>query len=77
MKKLKVATESTLTAEERAAMMGSLLNEEETRQEEIEQELKQLRDMQFRKAEEMYASKRDEKNTEAEIQVRYMSPLSS
>ncbi|XP_046349187.1 coiled-coil domain-containing protein 39-like isoform X1 [Haliotis rufescens] len=71
VKKLKVATESTLTAEERAAMMGSLLNEEETRQEEIEQELKQLRDMQFRKAEEMYASKRDEKNTEAEIQGSY------
>ncbi|KAK3603714.1 hypothetical protein CHS0354_023327 [Potamilus streckersoni] len=68
VEKLKIATESTLSAEERAARMDELLAEEDKRQFEIEQELKYLRDLQFRKTEELHSNKVTERNTEAEIQ---------
>ncbi|KAK6195619.1 hypothetical protein SNE40_001008 [Patella caerulea] len=69
--KLKVATESTLSAEEKAARMDEYLNKEEERQRDIEQQLKHLRDMQFRKMQELHDNKTEEKNIEAEIQGSY------
>jgi hypothetical protein len=68
--KLKTATESSLTAEERAARMDEHLVAEEGRQKEIDAQLKILRDMQFRKTEELHAGKVQERNIEAGIQVR-------
>ena len=67
--KLKVVTESTLSAEERAARLDQLLQEEEAVQTEIETELKRLRDMQFRKTEELHEARTEQRNTEAEIGV--------
>lgn len=69
MEKLKIATESTLSAEERAARMDELLEEEERVQKEYDQKLKALRDLQFRKTQELHECKVKERNTEAEIQV--------
>lgn len=69
IEKLKIATESTLSAEERAARMDEMLQEEEKRQHAIDAELKHLRDLQFRKTEELHTCKVTERNTEAEIQV--------
>ena len=66
--KLKVVTESELSAEERAARMDELLSNEENNQKEIDQELKRLRDLQFRKAQDLQKSKREERDTEAGIQ---------
>ncbi|XP_048746440.2 coiled-coil domain-containing protein 39-like isoform X1 [Ostrea edulis] len=68
VEKLKIATESTLSAEERAARMDELLEEEEKVQKEYDQKLKALRDLQFRKTQELHESKVTERNTEAEIQ---------
>lgn len=68
IEKLKIATESTLSAEERAARMDEMLQEEEKRQHAIDAELKHLRDLQFRKTEELHTCKVTERNTEAEIQ---------
>ncbi len=70
IEKLKVATESSLSAEERAARMDEIMNEEEMRQKDIETELKRLRDLMFRKTQELHKTRTDERNTEAEIQVR-------
>lgn len=67
--KLKIATESNLSAEERAARMDEMLEDEERRQKEIDQELKYLRDIQFRKMQELHETKTKERNHEAEIQV--------
>lgn len=67
--KLKIATESNLSAEERAARMDEMLEDEERRQKEIDQELKYLRDIQFRKMQELHETKTKERNNEAEIQV--------
>ena len=69
IEKLKIATESTLSAEERAARMDELMQDEEKHQHEIDQELKRLRDLQFRKTQELYESRTSERNVEAEIQV--------
>ena len=69
IEKLKIATESTLSAEERAARMDEILEEEERTQKEIDAKLKQLRDLQFRKTQELHECKVEERNTEAEIQV--------
>ena len=69
VEKLKIATESTLSAEERAARMDELLEEEDKRQKEIDYQLKYLRDMQFKKIQELHENKTQERNTEAEIQV--------
>ena len=70
IEKLKLASESQLSAEERAARMDEILQEEEKRQKEMEAELKRLRDMQFRKTNELHGAKVKERNTDAEIQVR-------
>ena len=69
VEKLKIELESTLSAEERAARMDELLMEEEKRQQEISSELKQLRDEQFRKTQQLNNAQTQEINTEAEIQV--------
>ena len=69
VEKLKIATESTLSAEERALKMDELLEEEEKRQKDIDYQLKYLRDLQFRKMQELHDNKIQERNTEAEIQV--------
>ena len=69
IEKLKMELESTLSAEERAARMDELLTEEEKRQQEISTELKQLRDAQFKKTQQLHNAQTQEKNTEAEIQV--------
>ncbi|XP_021365244.1 coiled-coil domain-containing protein 39-like [Mizuhopecten yessoensis] len=66
--KLKIATESTLSAEERAARFDEMLQDEDRTQAEIDQQLKHLRDLQFHKTQELHDSKIKERNTEAEIQ---------
>ena len=68
MDKLKVATESKLSAEERAARMDELMEEEEKRQLEIEYELKRLRELQFKKAQDLHNARTKEKDSEAQIQ---------
>ena len=69
VEKLKVAMESTLSAEERATRMDELLAEEEKRQVEMDQEIKRLRELQFKKTQELHEARRKERETEAEIQV--------
>lgn len=69
MEKLKVATESTLSAEERAAQMDEFLNNEEKRQKDLYQDLKTLRDINFKKQEELHDAQRSEKDVESSIQV--------
>lgn len=70
VEKLKIATESTLSAEERAARMDEMLEEEQNVQKEYDQKLKALRDLQFRKTQELHECRIKERNTEAEIQVQ-------
>jgi lipase chaperone LimK len=70
VEKLKIATESTLSAEERAAQMDELMADEEKRQIEIDQDLKKLRTQLFKKTQELHEAKTNERNIEAEIQVR-------
>lgn len=72
VEKLKIATESTLSAEERAAQMDELMQGEEKRQHEIDQELKRLRDLMFKKTQELYEARTAERNVEAEIQVEFL-----
>ena len=69
IEKLKFVTESQLSAEERAAWYEELMLEEEKRQREIEIEVKRLRDLMFRKTQELHETKTKERNTDAEIQV--------
>lgn len=69
IEKLKVVTESELSAEEKAARYEELMQEEEKRQREIEAELKRLRDLLFTKQRELHQTKTKERNMEAEIQV--------
>lgn len=66
--KLKQVSESALSAEERASRMDELLRQEEARQKELDVELKRLRELHFRKTQELYQARTDERNTEAEIQ---------
>ncbi|XP_038050649.1 coiled-coil domain-containing protein 39-like [Patiria miniata] len=66
--KLKAITDASLSAEERAAMMDSILKDEETSLHLLDQELKRLRDLQYKKAQELFEAKTTEKNTLAEIQ---------
>ncbi|KAL5004553.1 hypothetical protein ScPMuIL_018009 [Solemya velum] len=68
MDKLKIATESTLSAEERAARMDEMLSDEDRHQNEIDHLLKGLREIQFRKSQELHEVKIKERNLEAEIQ---------
>ena len=67
--KLKQVSESALSAEERASRMDELLKQEEVHQKELDTELKKLRDLHFRKTQELYQARTEERNTEAEIQV--------
>lgn len=69
MDKLKIATESTLSAEERAARMDEMLADEDKQQNEIDHLLKNLRELQFRRSQELHENKIKERNMEAEIQV--------
>ncbi|XP_067948183.1 coiled-coil domain-containing protein 39-like [Watersipora subatra] len=66
--KLKVATEAQLSAEELATRMDEMMEAEEKRQKLIEQDLKHLRDIKFKKSQELFTSKKLEKDTNAEIQ---------
>ena len=54
IEKLKIVTESQLSAEERAARYEELMQEEEKRQRDIEVEVKRLRDLMFRKTQELH-----------------------
>lgn len=65
---LKIVTDETLTAEEKAQRMDMLLKEEETRIYDVEKQLARLRETQFRKTEELHECKVLENNTAAEIQ---------
>ena len=67
--KLKMATEATLTAEEKAGKMDALLTEEETRQRLLEQDLKNMRDILFKKQEDLHKARTQERDLEALIQV--------
>ena len=67
--KLKLAYDSEMTAEERAAAMDVMLEEEEAKQKEIDTEVRRLRDLLFKKTNELYEMKTKERNTEAEIMV--------
>ncbi|CAH1781534.1 unnamed protein product [Owenia fusiformis] len=66
--KLKMCIDAEMTAEERAAQMDELMQEEEKNQKEIDTELKRLRELQFKKTQEQYEINTKERNTEAEIQ---------
>ncbi|KAJ8030943.1 Coiled-coil domain-containing protein 39 [Holothuria leucospilota] len=68
MDKLKAASNATISAEEKAAIMDNMLENEEEDQKLMEQELKRLRDLQYKKSQELYEAKVLEKNTGAEIQ---------
>ncbi len=69
IEKLKIVTESELSAEEKAAQYEELMQQEEKRTREIEAELKRLRDQLFKRTQELQQVKTKERNTEAEIQV--------
>ena len=71
IEKLKVVTESQLSAEERASRYEQLMQEEEKHQREIEVEVKTLRNLLFRKTQELHETKTTERNNDAEIQVNY------
>ena len=71
--KLKMATEATLTAEEKAAQMDALLNEEEQNQKTLEHDLKNMRDILFKKQEDMYKVRTQERDLEAVIEVRALT----
>ena len=66
--KFQVVRESELSAEERAARMDELLAEEENLQREVDLELKRLRELQFKKTEELHVARVNEKDTDAAIQ---------
>ena len=57
-----------MSAEERAAVMDRLLQEEEQGLHLLDQELKRLRDLQYKKAQELFQGRTLEKNRQAEIQ---------
>ena len=71
--KLKMATEATLTAEEKAAQMDALLNEEEQTQKTLEHDLKNMRDILFKKQEDMHKVRAQERDLEAVIEVRVLT----
>lgn len=66
--KLQVATEAQLSAEELAARMDEMMTNEEERQKKITQDLQHLRDIKFKKGQDLYESKKLEKDMAAEIQ---------
>lgn len=50
MEKLKAASDATISAEEKAAIMDNMLQNEEDDMKLMEQELKRLRDVQYKKS---------------------------
>ena len=67
--KLKMATEATLTVEEKAANMHDLLTTEDQTQHALERDLKNMRDILFRKQEDLNKACRCQRELEALIQV--------
>lgn len=68
MSRLKMATDQSLSAEEMAAIMDNMLQDEETTLKILDQELKRLRDLQYKRSQDLYEAKTAEKNSSAEIQ---------
>ncbi|CAD5118818.1 DgyrCDS7498 [Dimorphilus gyrociliatus] len=68
VEKLKIAEETSMSAEERAQQMDKLLTEEERRQVQMKAELERLREQHFQKSEVLNKSKTTERNIDAEIQ---------
>ncbi|NXF02028.1 CCD39 protein, partial [Smithornis capensis] len=67
--KLKFVTEETLSSEEKALRMEEILKEEEKAVEEKENEMRQLKDLLFRKTQELKVQKDKEKVVLAEIEA--------
>ncbi|GFO22705.1 coiled-coil domain-containing protein 39 [Plakobranchus ocellatus] len=67
VEKLKVAAESTLSAEERSLHMEEILEDEEKHQRELRSQLKQLGEIVYRKNKEVQDVRAQEKMTEAQI----------
>eukprot|EP00058_Branchiostoma_floridae_P007967 XP_002593455.1 hypothetical protein BRAFLDRAFT_119531 [Branchiostoma floridae] len=65
--KLKITTESELSAEERALRMDELLQEEEHQIKDIETDLGRLREVQFKRTQELHNARQQERHTHAEI----------
>ncbi|XP_010216121.1 PREDICTED: coiled-coil domain-containing protein 39 [Tinamus guttatus] len=66
--KLKLVTEKTLTSEEKALRMEEILKEEEKNVKEKETEMKHLKDLHFKKTQELKTEKDKEKSIVAEIE---------
>ncbi|NXG26340.1 CCD39 protein, partial [Grallaria varia] len=66
--KLKLVTEETLSSEEKALKMEEILKEEEKALEEKENEMKQLKDLLFKKSQELKVEKEKEKVALSEIE---------
>ena len=62
--------ETTLSAEENAARMDEMMAGEEAAQSALAEEMRRLRDVQFKKTQELHNVRTEEKNCMAEIQVR-------
>ncbi|NWX98318.1 CCD39 protein, partial [Nothoprocta ornata] len=66
--KLKLVTEKTMTSEEKALRMEEILKEEEKIVKEKETEMKHLKDLHFKKTQELNVEKEKEKSVVAEIE---------
>ena len=71
--KLQSATAAELSAEERAARMDEIMQDEERRQKEMEDELKRMRGIKFQKQQQNHETNMNERNVEAQIQVSGVS----
>ncbi|KAJ3043434.1 Coiled-coil domain-containing protein 39 [Rhizophlyctis rosea] len=65
--KLQRVTDETMTMEARAQELQEILKQEELRSKDLDRELKMLREAQFKRSQELFRLKQDEKNLEAEI----------
>ncbi|CAH2247777.1 coiled-coil domain-containing 39 [Pelobates cultripes] len=65
--KLKFVTESAMSLEERALRMEEMLKEQEKTVKDFETQLKQIRELHFKKSQELHEHKSNEKNIMAEI----------
>ncbi|XP_039256465.2 coiled-coil domain-containing protein 39-like [Styela clava] len=66
--KLSAANQGVLSAEEQAALAEEMLNKEEESLKEFDQELRRIRDLHFKKKEELHTVMTSEKNVAASIQ---------